>query len=863
MKNKMKRIVSMVLMLLLCIGFLPMLSIEAEAEGYYSESELSNVKCTIISNPARAEYINTMMKYHIQSSTDNYRIAANNLEQGRSVVFFFDGCSDNVDSATYGDYTKYHLSAYCAVVQKVNGVLTVVYESENCSTIPDNPRNVSLNEGTAVPTVLDGVYNIVSTNHNGRYAALHIQDNGGSVPAIRCTSSTSYISTSNAINIHARSSFSNTPQNGVSSSSYSSTGCFNVGLIDNTWSEYNKFINSLFGISNAIITTPYSGGSWTKCTSGIDKGVVIVDRSQYKTQLAAIYGGDNSHSASALVSKITAYTDGLDISVESDNTVLSSYNIVLPLKAYLMGTSTVYPYSNSQMTVSNGGEIWSTDECTITEVYSNGACKVTYPVGSSTRTAFISMSYFMVNTTSAWKKQTVDRQITTYIRPGGAEYGYIDTGDEIYTIGTSGSMTQIFYPVDAQYGGGYKLAWVETSLLNTAHTCNRNEFVFFEEAHPHYNCYRCTVCGEIYRDVTTAYSSSCRECNIPGKPALKDMKISYLDSETVKFIWDATEHTTHYNIWLDKKNAQGEWEKYDQIAYVTSGKEVSLGLGEYRACVQSYNSEFWLEDGSDWLYTEGDFVYFAVVKSQYTVNYNVNGGTGTINSQTKTYGKPLTLSTVVPTKENDIFMGWATEDNPTVVQYQPGDTYAADSDVTLVAVWKQNLNPTIFVDSVSAKPGETVAIPVCIAENPGIVAARLKLSYETSVLKLVLVSDGNILGEHQFGEDLTVSPYIVSWSNGGATEDYTTNGALVYLIFQIANDAPAGDVTITVIYDPEEIYNKDGTKVAFAVQQGSVTVEGVQTDAPQSTEEKPTGFFAAIAAFFEALFRILFFFLYL
>lgn len=550
-------------------------------------------------------------------------------------------------------------------------------------------------------------------------------------------------------------------------------------------------------------------------------------------------------------------------SSNKSNPVVSSYNMVLPLKAYLMGTSTVYPYSNSQMTVSNGGEIWSSDECTITEVYSNGACKVTYPVGNSTRTAFAALSNFLVNTSGSFTKQTIDRKITTYIRPGGAEYGYIDSGDEIYTIGTSGSMTQIFYPVDAQYGGGYKLGWVETSLLNTAHTCNRNEFVFFEEAHPHYNCYRCTVCGEIYRDVTTAYSSSCRDCNIPGKPALKDMKISYLDSETVKFTWDATEHTTLYNIWLDKKNAQGEWEKYDQIAYVTSGKEVSLGLGEYRACVQSYNSEFWFEDGSDWLYTEGDFVYFAVVKSQYTVNYNLNGGTGTINSQTKTYGKHLTLSTVVPTKENDIFMGWAAEEDPTVVLYQPGDTYAADRDIVLVAVWKQNLNPAIIVDSVLAKPGETVAIPIRIAENPGIIAARLKINYNTDVLRLILASDGNILGAHQFGEDLTVSPYIVSWANGEATEDYMTNGTLVYLIFEVADDAPAGEFAITVSYDPQEIHNKDSESVSFSVQSGVITVEKTAANVPDSADEKPGGFFAAIAAFFEAIFRILFFFLYL
>ena len=84
------------------------------------------------------------------------------------------------------------------------------------------------------------------------------------------------------------------------------------------------------------------------------------------------------------------------------------------------------------------------------------------------------------------------------------------------------------------------------------------------------------------------------------------------------------------------------------------------------------------------------------------------------------------------------------------------------------------------------------------------------------------------------------------------------------MIFQIANDAPAGDVAITVSYDPEEIYNKDSEKVTFAVQPGTITVEESAVSTPgNSDEEKPGSFFAAIAAFFEAIFRVLFFFLYL
>ena len=284
------------------VSLLPMTAMETTAATYFDESDLGEIKCTILSNSARKAYVERMMKYHILSETDNYRVARN-LQNVDSVVFFFDGCSDNVDDAKWSDYTKYRLSAYCAVVQLKNGVPTVVFESENNSTIPDNPRNPATNEGTPVPTVRDGVYNIISTNHGGSYAALRIQDNSGSVPVVRCTATESYISTSSAINIHARSQFSGAPTDGITPTSYSSAGCFNVGRVSDSWAEYNKFINAVLGIAKAR-----SSSGNTKCDTGIDHGIVIIDRTNYRTQLEQIYA-KNGVPATEIVSQLTEYTD--------------------------------------------------------------------------------------------------------------------------------------------------------------------------------------------------------------------------------------------------------------------------------------------------------------------------------------------------------------------------------------------------------------------------------------------------------------------------------------------------------------------------------------------------------------------------
>ena len=459
--KKIHRLFSVVLaLLMLC----PLLPVQNRVSAYYSAGDLTNIESTILSNTERKNYVDTMMRYHILSATDDYRVARN-LQSGKSVIFFFDGCSDNMDSATYSDYTRYHLSAYCAVVQQVNGVPKIVYESENCSTIPDNPRNVSLNEGSAVPTVLDGVYNIISTNHLGRYASLRIADNSGSAPVMRCTSSSSYTSTSSAINIHARSNFNSAPTNGISSSSYSSTGCFLVGLTNNTWSEYNRFTAAVLGISNAIKTTPYSSGSWTQCTTGVDKGLVVVDRMNYKTQLQKIYGGDNNHSASALVAKLTAYTDNLNVEIPdaSDDTrpLAAAYEDFLPIYAYPTSTGNVPVYDAQGQQLSNRFITGSTDLCIINKIYSDGWCYVSYPSSVEAdgyAEAYAQWSTFAENPSpTQWKSGT---GYTVYRRIDLSEtLGSIDAGDSCLRVSRVGELDQVIYPVT---GSGYfKMGWIE------------------------------------------------------------------------------------------------------------------------------------------------------------------------------------------------------------------------------------------------------------------------------------------------------------------------------------------------------------------------------------------------------------------
>lgn len=88
-----------------------------------------------------------------------------------------------------------------------------------------------------------------------------------------------------------------------------------------------------------------------------------------------------------------------------------------------------------------------------------------------------------------------------------------------------------------------------------------------------------------------------------------------------------------------------------------------------------------------WMYASTTFTVPAL--QTYTVSYNANGGSGAPSSQTKTYGKTLTLSSTKPTRTGYAFAGWATSASGGVA-YAAGASYTADAAVTLYAKWTAN-----------------------------------------------------------------------------------------------------------------------------------------------------------------------------
>ena len=84
-------------------------------------------------------------------------------------------------------------------------------------------------------------------------------------------------------------------------------------------------------------------------------------------------------------------------------------------------------------------------------------------------------------------------------------------------------------------------------------------------------------------------------------------------------------------------------------------------------------------------------LYAVWSKKTYTVSYDANGGSNAPDSQTKTHGTALTLSSTKPTRTGYSFQGWGTSASDTSVDYAAGGSYTTDAAIKLYAIWRKTI----------------------------------------------------------------------------------------------------------------------------------------------------------------------------
>ena len=126
---------------------------------------------------------------------------------------------------------------------------------------------------------------------------------------------------------------------------------------------------------------------------------------------------------------------------------------------------------------------------------------------------------------------------------------------------------------------------------------------------------------------------------------------------------------------------------------------------------------------------------------------------------------------------------------------------------------------TLTVGSLAAQPGQTIALPITLSGNPGLCGLNFALAYDKTALTL---TDYDCLGQLLSVSDWTVGVGAgekALWLQSDPTEG---NGEVLTLVFQVADQAPQGELTVTL----EEVLavEEGGSSPQVRVYPGTVTI---------------------------------------
>lgn len=274
-----------------------------------------------------------------------------------------------------------------------------------------------------------------------------------------------------------------------------------------------------------------------------------------------------------------------------------------------------------------------------------------------------------------------------------------EKGTNVGTMADSGVTAQRWYII--QSGEGYK---IKTSYTDLCLDCSDNSddpgtnvqlYTNYDTSAQLFSIYHLAKDGVIYSKPSAPSST-----NVSVSVNYKNVTASW-SSVPTNGLYDKRE----YDIRVYDGNNTIILEKYN----VKSGYSFTLSeKGKYRISVAVVNAKY----ANYFNMTYSDWFTISEPLKTYAVSYNVNGGTGSIASQTKTHNTNLTLTTTKPTGKrftvtynanggtvstssktvSQSFTNWNTAANGSGTVYNAGATYSANANVTLYA---QYANPSI------------------------------------------------------------------------------------------------------------------------------------------------------------------------
>ena len=136
-------------------------------------------------------------------------------------------------------------------------------------------------------------------------------------------------------------------------------------------------------------------------------------------------------------------------------------------------------------------------------------------------------------------------------------------------------------------------------------------------------------------------------------------------------------------------------------------------------------------------------------------------------------------------------------------------------------------DPAVELES-GGVTNNTLKVDVNLSDNPGIIVMRLKVNYNSDAIKLTKIDDKAQLGEQVHTDDLESKDIYLYWSNPLATKDFTFNGTVATLEFEVLDSSKKAEISLS--YNAKEgdidIINYDLEKVDFKMDSASFDLSG-------------------------------------
>ena len=175
------------------------------------------------------------------------------------------------------------------------------------------------------------------------------------------------------------------------------------------------------------------------------------------------------------------------------------------------------------------------------------------------------------------------------------------TEGEVMTSGRAelnGNVYDLAYsPLDSQVRFGRLTAGEYTYLI--------------EAQYENYYADGDTLCSNVETVIlleTNFFVEDAGDQNPPDQPTLQ----IEIEKDQAYFYWEQVAHTTDYHMLLEKKNAEGDWERLEWTDSLNSGFYRRLAIGNYRAQLIACNENAWDDYSEDWYHTASGAVIFAI-----------------------------------------------------------------------------------------------------------------------------------------------------------------------------------------------------------------------------------------------------------